>query len=216
MRHNKWFIAICLAGLSGCAFGDAHLDIAYDSNKAIAGPLTTVPPQQVTIAKFTDSRPEPELIGYKRNGYGQHTADIKPNKPVSEIVQDAVTAVFRKGGNTIGDHGTIIVSGDIKTFWFDSKVNFWTIEFMAKSAIHLVVRDATDSSVIYENDYTGSYNEESTGGLEKTWQKVLNEALAKMCENISLDIDLANALKRHVTANESLPAAHESELPPQL
>lgn len=206
---RRTYIVACLAILSGCAFGDAHLDIAYDANKAIAGPLASVVPQQVGVEKFVDQRDEPELIGYKRNGYGQHTADIKPNMPVSEIVQDAVSSVFRKGGHNIGESGTVTVSGDVKTFWFDVKTGFWTVEFNGIVGIHLVIKDVASSSVIYEHDYRGSYSEESMGGLEKTWEKVMNEALSKMCENISLDTELADALKKHASASrQTLSQAH--------
>ena len=46
-------------------------------------------------------------------------------------------------------------------------------------------------------DYAGSFSEKSMGGLEQTWQRVLNEALANMIENISLDTGLSDALKGH-------------------
>lgn len=198
MNIKQWSIIVVSLGLlSGCAFGDAHLNIAYDKEKAIAGPLSSVVSQPVVVGEFTDKRPETSMIGYKRNGYGQHTADIKPKKPVSEIIQETVGAVFEKGGHSLTEEGQIELSGDIKTFWFDAKVGFWTVEFMGNTAIHLVVKDVSNSTVIYEQDYRGAYTEESAAGLEGTWERVLNGALSKMAENISLDVDLADALKKH-------------------
>jgi len=190
-------ILVSLGFLSGCAFGDAQLDIGYDGSKAIAGPLSKVSSQQILIREFKDERPEINMVGYKRNGYGQHTADIKPNKPVPEIVKDAISAVFIKGGHSVAQKANIEVSGEIKTFWFDTKTGFWTVEFMGDTAINLVVKDTDNSNIIYEKVYRGAYNEKSAGGLEKTWERVLNGALAKMAENISLDTELADALKKH-------------------
>ena len=201
MNIKRWgIILVSLGLLSGCAFGDAHLDISYDKNKAISGPLSSVSSQKVIVGKFVDKRPETKMVGYKRNGFGQHTADIKPKKPVSEIIQDTVGAVFEKGGHSVGGSGNIELSGDVKTFWFDVKVGFWTVEFMGNAAVHLVVKNAADSMVIYEQDYRGAYSEESAAGFEGTWERVLNGALSKMAENISLDVDLADALKKHAQA----------------
>ena len=188
---------VCIGLLSSCAFNDAHLDIGYDESKAISGPLSTVSPQRMIMGKFVDNRPETGLVGYKRNGFGQHTADIMPNKPVNVIFQNAISSVLKKGGHSVVEKGNIEVQGDIKTFWFDVKVGFWTVEFMGNAAVHLVIKDVDNSNIIYEQDYRGAYSEKSMGGFEGTWERVLNEALAKMSENISLDTELANALKKH-------------------
>jgi len=196
MNCRRWsLIVVCLGLLSGCAFSDAHLDIGYDKNKAIAGPLSSVPSLAVKMGEFKDSRPESDVVGYKRNGFGQHTADIKPQKPVPDIVSDALESMFRKSNHQVLEDSDIVVSGDIKTFWFDVKTGFWTVEFMGDVAMHLVVKNSKTSVLIYEQNYTGNFSEKSMGGFEKTWQKVLNEALANMIENISLDTGLADALK---------------------
>jgi hypothetical protein len=43
------------------------------------------------------------------------------------------------------------------------------------------------------------------GGLEKTWTEVMAKALDKLIEDITLDEDMADALKEHVAAKGSTP-----------
>lgn len=91
---------LCLIAFSltvgGCAFTQANLNIVYDEAKASKGPLSNIAARQLMIGEFKDVRPERDKIGYKRNGYGMKTADIVTQKPVTEIVREAVTAEFSK------------------------------------------------------------------------------------------------------------------------
>ena len=86
------FLLCLLAG--GCAFTRADLNVAYDPQKAEKGPLSSVPPLNVSIHELKDSRIEKEKIGRKINGIGMETADIVTEKPVPEIMRSALMALF--------------------------------------------------------------------------------------------------------------------------
>jgi hypothetical protein len=49
---------------------------------------------------------------------------------------------------------------------------------------------------VYSRAYQGNYNEKSLGGLEGTWERVLNTALERMVHQIVTDVRLVQALKR--------------------
>jgi hypothetical protein len=48
---------------------------------------------------------------------------------------------------------------------------------------------------VYKSKYSGNYAEQTAGGLEATWTKVMDKTLDKLIEDVVLDEELANALK---------------------
>lgn len=190
--------------LGGCAFTQANLNVGYDEAKAVKGPLSEIPPRQLTIAEFKDLRPERDKIGYKRNGYGMKTANIVTQKPVPEIVRDAVTAEFSKNGHlSTGKAAEFVLAGDITTFWFDIQINFWSVEFMGTVAVDLNVTDARTGTSLLARKYQGHFNEKSLGGLDSTWERVMNTALAAMIEEMSTDLKLLEVLRKVEKPNDT-------------
>lgn len=189
--------------LGGCAFTQANLNIVYDETKASKGPLSNLTPRQLAIGEFRDLRPERDRIGYKRNGYGMKTADILTQKPVPEIIRDAISAEFLKNGHIMSAKTPEIrVAGDVTTFWFDLQINFWTVEFMGTIAIDLNLVDGATGAPMLTRKYQGHFNEKSLGGLEGTWERVMNAALAAMIEEMSTDLKLIDVLRTSAKAGE--------------
>jgi uncharacterized lipoprotein YajG len=182
--------------LGGCAFTKATLNVGYTDANATRGPLSSVAPRRVEVGPFADTRPETERIGYKRNMYGSKTADIVTAKPVPDIVKDALVAEFRKNGHEVAAaERDLVISGDVTTFWFDFQVNFWTVEFFGTSAVTLNVIDGKTGATLLTRSYQGHYTEKSGGGLDETWERVMNEALQRMVREISTDLQLIRVLK---------------------
>jgi hypothetical protein len=73
-------------------------------------------------------------------------------------------------------------------------MNFWTLEFMGTAECKLKAIDAASGDLLYEGTYTGHYNEKSAGGYEGSWQRVMNQALARLVESIAMDDALTQAL----------------------
>lgn len=191
--------AIMLGGLlftSGCAFSDVKLDVEYDKNLAKAGPLASVNSLKVNVSEFTDKRLLPDRVGDVRNGYGAHTADIITNKPVVDVVRNAIADTFEINGHVVTDvNPDIVISGDIERFWFESQANFWTIEFMGTIDVNLSVSDAASNNTIFSKRYSGHNNEEMYVGYDKEMHRVLNAALDDLMFKIGMDSQLADALK---------------------
>jgi hypothetical protein len=202
--QNRGLCTVLLSlTLGGCAFTQANLNVGYDEAKAVKGPLSEITPRRLTIGEFKDIRPERDKIGYKRNGYGMKTADIVTQKRVPEIVREAVTAEFSKNGHvTAGTTSEFVLAGDITTFWFDLQINFWSVEFMGTVAVDLNMTDARSGASLLARKYQGHFNEKSLGGLDSTWERVMNTALALMIEEMSTDVKLLEVLRKVETPNE--------------
>jgi hypothetical protein len=96
----------------------------------------------------------------------------------------------------VGPGGDIKIVGTVDRLWFDMDVNFWTVKFIGDVQATLDFVDTRTNQSVYKSKYTGSYNESKGGGLEKTWNLVMNKALDKLVESIVLDDALASALKK--------------------
>jgi hypothetical protein len=77
-------------------------------------------------------------------------------------------------------------------------VNFWKVTFIGEVACTLDFIDAQTKQSIYKSKYAGSYNVDKAGGLDKTWTEVMAKALDKLIEDVTLDEDMADALRAHL------------------
>lgn len=199
-KFNKLLVgaSMCLLFMSGCAFTDATLDVSADKNKIATGPISELTPIKVTVEKFEDARSDKKRIGYKKNGFGSNTADIFTAKPVNVVVENAIKDMLSKNGHVPSVDGSkIAINGKVKKFWFDLKPGFWTIEFIGDVEVELSVIDVASKQTIMSKTFKGYYNEESMGGLEATWQNVMDTALQEMLSNIVIDKEFGEALKRY-------------------
>ena len=196
--QNILAFAAIVTLLSGCAFTPAQLDVQATPETRVAGPLSETPPIKFRATQLEDARLDKARIGWKKNGYGQNTADITTVKPVDQIVESTIDKALTDSGHPVGDDGIIQIVGTVDRFWFDMDVNFWTVKFIGEVACTLDFIDSQTKQSIYKSKYAGSYNEDKVGGLDKTWSEVMGKALDKLIEDVVLDEDLAEAVKAHV------------------
>lgn len=193
---SKIVLALFVLVSGGCAFTQANLNVKYDSEAARVGPLASIRPVTIDLQEFVDKRPEKSKIGYKRNGFGQKTADIVTMKPIPQIVKEALTTEFIKNGHIVSATGnSLAISGEITSFWVEFQINFATVEFMGTVGINLNLVDAGSGAVLYSQSYQGYYDESALGGLEGTWERVMNTALERMVRDVSTDPKLIEILK---------------------
>jgi hypothetical protein len=111
-------------------------------------------------------------------------------------VKETLAAEFWKNGHDVtAASRDLVISGDITTFWFEFQVNFWSVEFFGTSAVTLNVVDGKTGTTLLTRNYQGHYTEKSGGGLDATWERVMNEALERMVREISTDVQLIRILK---------------------
>ena len=106
-------------------------------------------------------------------------------------------AAFKKNGHfiAISKIKDISISGSITNFWFDTQMNFWTVEFMGTVSVDIKVVNGKTGDVLLTRIYQGHYNEKSMGGLEKSWEHVMNSALEKVIFEVGTDPKFIKALQ---------------------
>jgi uncharacterized lipoprotein YajG len=202
--HLLRFLILATAILvaQGCAFTKATLDVKPTAAK-VAGPLGEVSPIAFQTPQLKDSRPDTVRIGWKKNGFGQNTADIVTKQPVEDIVESAVAKALTDTKHSVGDTGAVQVVGTVDRFWFDLDVNMWTVKFIGDVQFTVDFIDPATKQSIYKSKYSGNYSDTKAGGLEKTWTEVMNKALDKLIESIVLDEELVAALNKRATPKVS-------------
>jgi hypothetical protein len=182
--------------IEGCAFGTARLNIAARPNTDFKGPLSQLPATKFDVQALSDARTDKARIGWKKNGYGQNTADILSTRPVTELVVEGIRAGLQQNGHTLALPGDVTISGSVTRFWFEVKPNFFTIEFTGNVECDLqFVRTGTNQEV-YKSRYSGTYTKKTGGGLEATWTEVMDASLEKLVEDIVFDANLIEELNK--------------------
>lgn len=181
--------------LPGCAFTDAKLDIRHTETANFKGPMSNLPPARIEIKPLVDARNDQARIGYKKNGFGQNTADITTQAPVTEIVTGAVAAGLQRNGHPVGLPADVAISGSVTRFWFEFDPNMFTIEFIGNVECDLEFTDTKTGRSIHKGRYSGTSSKKVAAGLEGTWTEVMNGAVDKMVEDVVFDDDLIEALQ---------------------
>lgn len=195
-------LAVAVVVMQGCAFTKATLDVKH-TNAQIAGPLGDVMPIAFQKPQLLDSRADTVRIGWKKNGFGQNTADVVTKQPVEQIVEAAVAKALTDTKHSVGDSGEVQVVGTIDRFWFEVDPNFWTVRFIGDVQCTVDFVDSQTKRSIYKSKYAGSYAQEKAGGFEKTWAEIMGKALDKLVESIVLDEELVAALSKRLSPKVS-------------
>ncbi len=188
---------ILVAFIQACAFTDATLPVKHNSGANIIGPVSEVEMLTFVSPSIEDRRLDKQRIGWKKNGFGQHTADISTEQPVQNIIQAALTDAIDDNGHSISEGAPIHISGSVDRFWFETDMNFWTVEFTGDIQCTLSFIDTLTNETIYSSVYTGSHKKETAGGLEKTWTEVMGKAVDNLIEEFVFDEELSDALQEH-------------------
>ena len=92
------FLLSLFALLGGCAFTDSGLILEIPAETDVTGSMSLLAPTEFSIGELNDHRQDTTRVGYKKNRYGMTTADIFLNRPVTEIVEGALSTGLRRNG----------------------------------------------------------------------------------------------------------------------
>jgi hypothetical protein len=142
------------------------------------------PPETVTLASFSDERPDPRLIGNMRGGFKVKMVETPPER-VREWVRQALALHLEQEGYRVatadelsGAEKGLVISGDI------IKVNgaaFLTYE----GTVELRIRAARDGREIFDRTFRGAA---TAGGYVGASEEKYQEALALALENAASKI----------------------------
>lgn len=191
---KKFVVIAAILLVQACAFTDATLKLEHDDTVNITGPISEAESIAFSAPQLEDARLDKARIGWKKNGFGANTADITSEQPVDVIIENAIIDAIKDNGHTVVEDGQIRISGTVDRFWFETDVNFWSIEFIGDVQCTLDFTDPVTNTTIYSSSYSGTYKEKTAAGYVKTWTEVMNKAIEKLIEDIVFDEDLTDAL----------------------
>ncbi len=192
---KKIVIMAAVLLVQACAFTDATLKVEHDEEANIIGPLSDTKGISFSPPQLEDARLDKARIGWKKNGFGTNTADITSEEPVDVIVENAIIDAIKDNGHLIEDDGRVRISGTVDRFWFDTDMNFATIEFIGDIQSTLEFVDAKTNTTIYKSTYSGNFKEKTAAGYVKTWTEVMGKTLDNLIEDVVFDEDLSEALE---------------------
>lgn len=169
------FLLIC----GGCAFGNREVvlpPIVADS----LTPRAAVHAEVIKVPESEDTRGlSPDFIGYVRNGFGVHTADVVASKPVRKWVQDILLENLRAAGyNAVeanGGNDGLVVSSTIVKLDCDMYMSY-------KATVNLSVALKQNGQVIFSKSYEGTASAPAFFATPAEYLAVLTTAM-RNCVN---------------------------------
>ena len=173
----KKFVLIAVMLLTqACAFTDATLQVEHDDEADITGPISEAGSIVFSVPQLEDARLDKARIGWKKNGFGANTADITTEQPVDVIVENAILDAIKDNGHTVAENNQVRITGTVDRFWFDTDVNFWSIEFIGEIQCTLELFYSETNAPIYSEIYSGTYKEKTAADSGKTWSEVMGQS----------------------------------------
>jgi uncharacterized lipoprotein YajG len=191
---KQFVILAAILMVQACALTDATLKVEHDTAVNITGPISEAGGVAFLTPQLEDGRVDKARIGWKKNAYGSNLGEITSEQPVDVIVENAITDAFRDNGHSVADDGKVRITGTVERFWFDTDINFWSVEFIGDIQCTLDFIDVASNTSIYTSSYSGNYKEKTGAGYVKTWTEVMSKAIDKLIEDIVFDEDLKDAL----------------------
>ena len=143
--HVVFAVVLSIVFLSGCAFGTRHPMLEYNT-------VTPVKPANnisIKISTFSDTRPDKNVIGNVRNGWGMKTADVITDTNIADWVSTALKSELKNAGyNVIEEDTKNLISGEVLKVYCDTYLNY-------EGEVMIKVVLKKDNSVILDKTYSG-------------------------------------------------------------
>ena len=174
--------------LAGCALTDDTVAVPYQPSDAArladAGP--------VGIAVVDSRTADRNRISTKKNTYGMEMGAIRPERPVSDIVRDALTQEFERRGFHI-EPGQRLVTIAVDRFYNDFDIGFWAVT--AKGDVQLTVTVADPAGAqLFNRPYAGTSEDSSLAFGSSAAGRTVGEALKDALAKLFADPDFMKAL----------------------
>jgi uncharacterized lipoprotein YajG len=192
--------AMTLVLLGGCATQEDVVPVPY---KAVGG--AQVGNGAMVSVTVEDSRTEDRTrISNKINGYGMEMAAIRANRPVPDIIKDAMEAELRSRGFAIGQGGPS-TKLSVNRFYTSFKPGFFSGDAIGDVKLHAVVLSPSGQT-LYERqvDVEGkAANIQIASGSNAT--AALTDGMAKALSALFDDPTFVAALAKPATTASSTP-----------
>jgi len=177
--HVVFAIALSAAFLSGCAFGTRHPMLAYTAITPVKAPNNI----SINVVQFNDSRPDKNIIGNVRNGWGMKTADVITDTNIADWITNALKAELKNAGyNVVQENASNSVSGDVLKVYCDTYLNY-----EGEVMIKIVLKK--DNAVILDKTYSGKSTDLCWAATAKSYGIVLERSLQQAMNQVMEDLE---------------------------
>lgn len=187
LQHFKLIGLAGLAALtlSGCG-GHVALKIDHTPPQEPSGALASIAQTAIKVLGFSDQRPgmEPLLLGKRYDANQVPKGEVTVQRPVSEIVTEAVRAELAAAGHrVVADGEEVVVSGIIKDFSVNTpSVSTLAWDVVAQVGLVVEIKSAATGATLV----TGTYVTKATARtyispddklIKSTFERALGEAM---------------------------------------
>lgn len=181
-------LAVAVAALCGaCAIIPEEVAVNYTPDPAVtrtavmgAGEVGLV----VTDLRHAESA---KWIADKKNGYGMRMASVNAQRPVTELVRDALAQELTQRGFRVADTGRTAISIEVTRLESVYQIRFFTVGAIGTADLSVQVRRADGSIAFARNFSVSNDNEGDLAGTAGQARRSVEAALSKVAGQIVSD-----------------------------
>lgn len=171
--------------LAGCG-GHVALKIDHTPPQEPTGALASIAPTAIKVLDFADQRPgmEPLLLGKRYDSNQAPKGEVTVQRPVSEIVTEAVRAELAAAGHrVVADGAEVVVSGVIKDFSVNiPSVSTLAWDVVAQVGLVVELKSAATGASLVKGTYvtkatSRTYINPDDKLIKSTFERALGEAM---------------------------------------
>lgn len=184
--------------LTACA-GNITVKPDYQPQAKADTPLASEPALKIKLLNFEDKREqrtEAILIGRRQAAFGVPMGDVFSDRPIFEIIRDAVkTELTRNGHSIVTDNEDIVMKGEIRKFWVGTDVTALYWDVIGEVSILVEVKHPSGMAILL-GPYSGKNVERTyVNPGEEIVTRVLIKSLDGVMLSISSDPELVKVLR---------------------
>ncbi len=184
--------------LAGCA-GHVAIKVDHTPPKEPTGAIASAPATAIKVVNFRDQRGdvEPIFLGRRFAAMNVPMGDVTSERPVFEIVSEAVRAELAAAGHrVVADKEAVVVSGVIKKFSVGTPVVtalYWDV--VADVSLVVEIKSAATGARLMSGTYEAQATERTyLNPSDKLMKSTLERALGEVMTMLRSDGAVARAL----------------------
>jgi len=183
MKYKTLFLLVSMVIFLTACGTNITVKPDYQPPKKADRPLASASVLKIKLLNFEDTREqraESILIGRREAAFGVPMGDVFSERPIFEIIRDAVrTELIRNGHSIVTNNENISMKGKIRKFWVGTEVTALYWDVVGEVSIVVEVKYSASRAPILLGPYSGK-------NVERTYinpsKEIVTRVLAKSLE----------------------------------
>ena len=177
-------VVFVLTIVSGCAFSVNQTPLNYSYSGQLPAESGKTWTKTLTLMDIKDARDmtTPKMIMHKINGHGfQTSGGWEAERPIADIVKDALTEGIKQKGLTLTPKGNLSLSGELLGYggWFKHPTPFHGV-FKGKMTVKLQLRDEMSKKILWRDTFVGEATVDKGDFVKDGFTMALNDLVTKV------------------------------------